>query len=53
MMSPLGDDDSPVASRERTTSRTVQYMYTSSRIGAALVVEPSLTLIIDKFGYLG
>ena len=25
----------------------------SSRIGAALVVEPSLTLIIGKFGYLG
>ena len=25
----------------------------SSRIGAALVVEPSLTLITGKYGYLG
>ena len=29
------------------------FTYTSSRIGAALVVEPSLTLIIGEFGYLG
>jgi hypothetical protein len=42
-----------LASLHSTIPLIVLYRSASSRIGAALVVEPSLTLIIGKFGYLG